>query len=421
MQGLSETDPEAFAIVQAEEERQGSKIVLIASENHTSRAVLEATGSVLTDKYAEGYPGKRYYGGVECVDRAEELALERARRLFGAEHVNVQPHAGAMANMAAYRALIKPGERVLAMNLSHGGHLTHGAKFNFSGKMYDFAWYGVDQETERLDYDAIDRQAQEFQPKLLVAGASAYPRIIDFERLRAIADGVSAKLMVDMAHIAGLIAANVHPSPVPYADVVTTTTHKTLRGPRGGMILSRAEYAKKIDQAVFPYMQGGPFMHSILAKAVCFQEALQPSFESYSQRVVQNARALAESLQRRGFRIVSGGTDNHLLLLDLRDKEINGIDAQVALDDVQLSTNKNMLPYDPLPPTQTSGIRLGSPAATTRGMGTDEMDRIGEWIARRLSAPSDEQEAASITREVRELTPHFPVPGVTRRSVGVPA
>jgi glycine hydroxymethyltransferase len=408
---LSTVDPEAEAIIRREERRQTEKIVLIASENHTSPAVLEATGSVLTDKYAEGYPGRRYYGGVEFVDQAEELAVERASRLFGSEHVNVQPHAGAMANMAAYRALLKPGDPVLAMSLSHGGHLTHGADFNFSGKMYDFAWYGVDQQTERLDYDAIEQQASEFQPKLLVAGASAYSRIFDFARLRAIADSVGAAFMFDMAHIAGLVAAGVHPSPVPFADVVTTTTHKTLRGPRGGLVLCREEYARKVDQAVFPYMQGGPFMHAILAKAVCFHEALQPSFVDYSRRVVDNARALASALQLRGFRIASGGTDNHLMLLDLRARNITGKDAQVALDEVNLSTNKNMMPFDPLPPTQTSGIRLGSPAATTRGMGPAEMESIADWIDRRLSAP-DETEAGAITSEVAALGARFPVPGI---------
>jgi glycine hydroxymethyltransferase len=409
---LSLADPEAYDIVRAEERRQTEKIVLIASENHTSPAVLEATGSVLTDKYAEGYPGRRYYGGVECVDLAEELALDRARRLFGADHANVQPHAGAMANMAAYRALIKPGDRVLAMNLSHGGHLTHGADFNFSGKLYEFAWYGVDEQTEQLDYDAIQRQAKEFQPKLLVAGASAYSRVFDFPRLREIADSVNAKFMFDMAHIAGLVAGNAHPSPVPYADVVTSTTHKTLRGPRGGLILCREQHAKKVDQAVFPYMQGGPFMHAILAKAVCFHEALQPSFGVYSQRVVENAQALVHGLQSRGFRIVSGGTDNHLMLVDLRGKGIDGKDAQVALDAVQLSTNKNMLPFDPLPPVRTSGIRLGSPAATTRGMGPAEMDRIADWISRRLSAPEDNNEAGAISAEVISTATRFPVPGV---------
>jgi glycine hydroxymethyltransferase len=410
---LGETDPSAFDIVLAEEERQSRKLVLIASENHTSRAVLEATGSVLTDKYAEGYPGRRYYGGVECVDRAEELAVDRARQLFGAEHANVQPHAGAMANMAAYQALVNPGDRVLAMSLSHGGHLTHGAGFNFSGKLYEFAWYGVDQETERLDYDAIQRQAEEFRPKLLVAGASAYSRTFDFPRLRSIADGLDAKLMVDMAHIAGLVAAGVHPSPIPFADVVTSTTHKTLRGPRGGLILCREEYGKKIDQAVFPYMQGGPFMHAILAKAVCFHEALQPEFKTYSQQVIDNAQVLADSLAGHGLRIVSGGTDNHLLLLDLRGTQVNGKIAQEILDDVQLSTNKNMLPFDPLPPTKTSGIRLGTPATTTRGMGSSQMGQIANWIARRLVAPDDEVEARQIRDEVASLVDQFPVPGVT--------
>jgi glycine hydroxymethyltransferase len=412
MTSLSQTDPEAFDIVRDEERRQTEKIVLIASENHTSRAVMEATGSVLTDKYAEGYPGRRYYGGVEVVDRAEELALDRAKELFGAEHVNVQPHAGAMANMAAYAALLKPGDRILAMSLSHGGHLTHGATFNFSGKLYRFDWYGVDEETEELDYDAIALQAQLFTPALIVAGASAYSRIIDFERLRAIADSVDAKLMVDMAHIAGLVAAGVHPGPVPFADIVTSTTHKTLRGPRGGLILCREQYAKKVDSAVFPYMQGGPFMHQILAKAVCFHEALQPSFKTYSQNVVDNARALSNALQDRGRRIVSGGTDNHLLLLDLRGAGVNGKQAQEALDDVQLSTNKNMLPFDPLPPTQTSGIRLGTPAPTTRGMGAAEMNLIAGWVDLRIESPDDEAAANRIREEISEITGRFPIPAL---------
>jgi glycine hydroxymethyltransferase len=412
MTSLSQTDPEAFDIVRDEERRQTEKIVLIASENHTSRAVMEATGSVLTDKYAEGYPGRRYYGGVEVVDRAEELALDRAKELFGAEHVNVQPHAGAMANMAAYAALLKPGDRILAMSLSHGGHLTHGATFNFSGKLYRFDWYGVDEETEELDYDAIALQAELFTPALIVAGASAYSRIIDFERLRAIADSVDAKLMVDMAHIAGLVAAGVHPSPVPFADIVTSTTHKTLRGPRGGLILCREQYAKKVDSAVFPYMQGGPFMHQILAKAICFHEALQPSFKTYSQNVVDNAKALSNALQDRGRRIVSGGTDNHLLLLDLRGAGVNGKQAQEALDDVQLSTNKNMLPFDPLPPTQTSGIRLGTPAPTTRGMGAAEMNLIAGWVDLRIESPDDEAAANRIREEISEITGRFPIPAL---------
>jgi len=415
---LAQTDPEAHDIVCSEERRQTEKIVLIASENHTSRAVMEATGSVLTDKYAEGYPGRRYYGGVECVDRAEELALDRVLRLFGAEHANVQPHAGAMANMAAYRSLLKPGDRVLAMNLSHGGHLTHGASFNFSGKLYQFEWYGVDRDSEELDYDSIQRQAEDFRPRLLVAGASAYSRVFDFPRLRAIADSVDAKFLFDMAHIAGLVAGGVHPSPVPYADLVTSTTHKTLRGPRGGLILGREEYAKKVDQAVFPYMQGGPFMHAILAKAVCFHEALQPEFKDYARRVVDNARSLAAGLHDRGLRIISGGTDNHLMLVDLRTvTALNGMEAQVSLDNVHLSTNKNMLPFDPLPPTQTSGIRLGTPAATTRGMGASEMVRIAGWISQCLSAPGDEASAANIRYEVAAVTERFPVPGVRQALV----
>ncbi|GAC1446072.1 MAG: serine hydroxymethyltransferase [Chloroflexota bacterium] len=331
---LSQADPEANAIIGRERDRQSRDIVLIASENHCSAAVLEATGSVLTDKYAEGYPGKRYYGGCEHVDEAEELAITRAKQLFGAEHVNVQPHAGAMANMAAYAALLQPGDRILAMNLSHGGHLTHGGGFNFSGKLYEFEWYGVDPHTEQIDYDALARQAEQFRPKLLVAGASAYPRFFDFPRLRTIADSVGARFMFDMAHIAGLVAAGVHPDPIPFADVVTTTTHKTLRGPRGGLILCKAELGKAINSAVFPYMQGGPFMHQILAKAVAFGEALKPSFKEYAKQIVTNASTLADRLQNDSFRLVTGGTDNHLMILDFRDTELTGKVAQAALESV---------------------------------------------------------------------------------------
>jgi glycine hydroxymethyltransferase len=411
MSALERSDPHAYAIVEAESRRQSENIVLIASENHCSRSVLEATGSVLTDKYAEGYPHKRYYGGCEHVDEAEELAISRARALFGAEHVNVQPHAGAMANMAAYAALLQPGDRVLAMNLSHGGHLTHGGGFNFSGKLYEFAWYGVDPDTERIDYDALQRQAGEVKPKLVVAGASAYSRFFDFPRLRAIADSIGARLMFDMAHVAGLVAGGAHPSPVPFADVITSTTHKTLRGPRGGMILCKEELAKSINSAVFPYMQGGPFMHQILAKAVAFGEALQPAFRDYARQVVENAAVLASALQERGFRLVSGGTDNHLMLMDFRESDITGREAQLALESVGLVANKNLVPRDHRKSVHTSGLRIGTPSATTRGMGRSEMEKIATWIERRLQGAHDETIQRVIQEEVALLTPRFPVPG----------
>lgn len=412
MATLSEQDPDAYEIVLRERSRQTNNIVLIASENHCSPAVLEATGSILTDKYAEGYPGKRYYGGCEHVDEAEELARERAKRLFGAEHANVQPHAGAMANMAAYAAVLQLGDPVLAMNLSHGGHLTHGGGFNFSGKLYRFESYGLDESTQQIDYDALERQAQEFKPKLLVAGASAYPRFFDFPRLRAIADSVGALFMFDMAHVAGLIAGGVHPSPVPYADIVTSTTHKTLRGPRGGLILCKQDLAKKIDSAVFPYLQGGPFMHSILAKAVAFGEALQPSFRDYAEQVVKNAATLGAELQARGFRLVSGGTENHLMLLDLRETEMSGRQAQAALETVNLVTNKNLVPFDTRTSVHTSGVRIGTPAATTRGMREPEMRQIADWIERRLHARDDEAVQREIQGEVISMVRHFPIPAM---------
>lgn len=412
MATLSQQDPDAYQIVLRERLRQSDNIVLIASENHCSPAVLEATGSILTDKYAEGYPGKRYYGGCEHVDEAEDLARDRVKQLFGAEHANVQPHAGAMANMAAYAAVLQLGDRVLAMNLSHGGHLTHGGGFNFSGKLYHFEWYGLDEETQQIDYDAVERQAKEFKPKLLVAGASAYPRLFDFPRLRAIADSVGALFMFDMAHVAGLVAGGVHPSPVPYADIVTSTTHKTLRGPRGGLILCTQDLAKKIDSAVFPYLQGGPFMHAILAKAVAFGEALQPPFREYAQQVVRNAAELGAELQARGFRLVSGGTENHLMLLDLRETEMSGRQAQAALESVNLVTNKNLVPFDTRTSVHTSGVRIGTPAATTRGMREAEMRQIGEWIARRLQAREDETIQREIQGEVLSMVRHFPIPAL---------
>lgn len=414
MTALSQSDPEAYEIVRREERRQSEDIVLIASENHCSPAVLEATGSILTDKYAEGYPGKRFYGGCEHVDEAEDLATYRARKIFGCEHVNVQPHAGAMANMASYAAVLDPGDRVLAMNLNHGGHLTHGAAFNFSGKLYEFQWYGVDRETETIDYDALTEQAASFRPKMLVAGASAYPRHFDFARLRAIADSVGAMFMFDMAHVAGLVAGGVHPSPVPYADIVTSTTHKTLRGPRGGLILSRESLAKRINSAVFPYMQGGPFMHQILAKAVAFGEALQPAFCQYASQVVENAATLARSLEDQGFRLVSGGTDNHLMLLDFRQLEITGRQAQAALESVGLVANKNLVPFDTRTPVLTSGLRIGTPAATSRGMGPGEITHIGKWIGERLIAPQDDRVRDKIHHEVHEMADRFPVPARTK-------
>ncbi len=412
MATLSQQDPDAYQIVLRERLRQTNDIVLIASENHCSPAVLEATGSILTDKYAEGYPGKRYYGGCEHVDEAEDLARDRVKRLFGAEHANVQPHAGAMANMAAYAAVLQPGDPVLAMNLSHGGHLTHGGGFNFSGKLYHFDWYGLDEETQQIDYDAMERQAKEFKPKLLVAGASAYPRLFDFPRLRAIADSVGALFMFDMAHVAGLVAGGVHPNPLPYADIVTSTTHKTLRGPRGGLILCRSDLAKKIDSAVFPYLQGGPFMHQILAKAVAFGEALQPDFREYAKQVVRNAAELGTELQSRGFRLVSGGTDNHLMLLDLRETDMSGRDAQAALESVNLVTNKNLVPFDTRTSVHTSGLRIGTPAATTRGMREVEMHQIGEWIARRLNARDDDAVQRDVQGEVLSMVRHFPIPAL---------
>jgi glycine hydroxymethyltransferase len=412
MSALALSDPDAFEIVRRERRRQADNIVLIASENHCSPAVLEATGSVLTDKYAEGYPHRRYYGGCECVDEAEELAVERAKKLFGADHANVQPHAGAMANMAAYAAVLAPGDRVLAMDLSHGGHLTHGGSFNFSGKLYDFRWYGVHPESEQIDYDLLESEARDFRPKLIVAGASAYPRQFDFARFRAIADAVGALFMFDMAHVAGLIAGGAHASPIRFADIVTSTTHKTLRGPRGGMILCRDALALSIDKAVFPYMQGGPFMHLILAKAVAFGEALRPDFAGYARQVVANASTLAGGLQNFGHRLVSGGTDNHLMVLDFRKSEMTGRAAQAALESVGLVANKNLVPYDTRSSVQTSGLRVGTPASTTRGMREPDMRIIAGWIGRRLESPEDEDLERRIRQEVLELTERFPVPGV---------
>lgn len=408
MKSLLHADPEIYAAVQDEKKRQMSVIELIASENLVTEAVLEAMGSVMTNKYAEGYPGQRYYGGCEVVDVAENLARDRAKALFGADHVNVQPHSGAQANTGVYFACLKPGDTVLGMNLAHGGHLTHGSPVNISGKYYNFVAYGVDRKTERIDYDQVREIAKEAKPALIVAGASAYPRIIDFAAFKSIADEVGALLMVDMAHIAGLVAAGLHPSPVPHAQFVTTTTHKTLRGPRGGMIMCKKEWATAIDKAIFPGIQGGPLMHVIAAKAVAFKEALEPSFKEYQSQVLKNAKALAEALMERGYRLVSGGTDNHLMLVDLTSKGITGRDAEVALDKVGITVNKNGIPFDTRKPMITSGIRIGTPAVTTRGMKEADMKVIARLIDETLSSIGDEAKAAKIAGEVQELTGKFP-------------
>ncbi len=412
-QRLWEWDPEVADAIACEERRQVNTIELIASENFTSPAVLAAVGSVLTNKYAEGYPGRRYYGGCECVDRVETLAIERAKKLFGADHVNVQPHSGAQANMAALYAVLRPGDRILGMSLQHGGHLSHGAKVNVSGQWFESYFYGVDPETERIDYDAVLDIAQTVKPRLIIAGASAYPRIIDFARFREIADRVGAVLMADIAHIAGMVAVGLHPTPVGAAQIVTTTTHKTLRGPRGGMILCDADYAEAIDKAVFPGTQGGPLMHVIAGKAVALGEALRPTFRAYIERVLENAQVLAETLQAEGFRLVAGGTDNHLLLVDLRPFGISGKKAERALDEVGITVNKNTIPNDPRPPTLASGIRIGTPAMTTRGFGPEEMRLTGRLIAQVLRAPDDEAVKTRVRAQVAELVSHFPVPGAT--------
>jgi glycine hydroxymethyltransferase len=414
---VERADPELYAAMIGEERRQVEKIELIASENYTSAAVLEAVGSVLTNKYAEGYPGRRYYGGCEWVDVAESLAIERAKALFGAEHANVQPHAGAQANMAAYAAIIEPGDTVLGLALDQGGHLTHGSPVNFSAKLYKFVPYGVRRDTEHIDYEELERLAKEHRPKLIVAGATAYPRFFDFARMRAIADSVGALLMVDMAHFAGLVAGGEHPSPVPHAQIVTTTTHKTLRGPRAGMILCTADLAKAVDKAVFPYSQGGPLMHVIAGKAVALKEAATPEFRDYAKQIRVNARTLAETLAGAGLRLVSGGTDNHLMLVDVRPLETTGKAAEKALDAVGITVNKNTIPYDTNKPGIASGIRLGTPAVTTRGMKEAEMRRIGELIARTLRSVKDEQALADVATEVLDLTSRFPVPGIARQAV----
>jgi len=409
---LTQRDSKASKILSLEAERQASTVNLIASENHASRAVLEAQSSVLTDKYAEGYPGQRYYGGCVYIDEIEDLAIERAKKLFRAEHANVQTHSGSQANMAAYSILLEHGDTAMGMSLSHGGHLTHGSKVNFSGQWYNFVPYGVDPKTEMLNYDEIEKLALEHKPKLIIAGASSYSRIIDFERLRHIADKVEARLLVDMAHIAGIVSAGLHPSPVPYAQVTTATTQKTLRGPRGGFILCDKELASAIDAAVFPGMQGGPYMHIIAAKAVCFFEAMQPEFVEYQKSVLKNARVLASELERHGMRIVSGGTDNHIVLVDLSPQGISGKDAEEALGVAGISVNRNTIPFDPKPPMITSGIRLGTPAVTTRGFSTEEIKRIASFIARVLSPSGDKRAQEQVRQEVQEMCQKFPIPGL---------
>jgi glycine hydroxymethyltransferase len=409
---LAQRDSKVAQILSLETERQASTINLIASENHASRAVLEAQNSLLTDKYAEGYPGHRYYGGCVYIDEIENLAIERAKKLFKAEHANVQAHSGSQANMAAYSVLLEHGDTVMGMDLSHGGHLTHGRKVNFSGKWYNFIPYGVNPKTELLNYDEIERLALKHKPKLIIAGATSYPRIIDFERLRCTTDKIGAKLLADIAHIAGIIAAGLHPSSVPYAQVSTATTQKTLRGPRGGFILCDKELASAVDRAVFPGMQGGPSMHIIAAKAVCFFEAMQPEFVDYQKSVLENARVLASELQRYGMRIVSGGTDNHLVLVDLSPKGISGKDAEEALEAAGISANRNTIPFDPKPPLITSGIRLGTPAVTTRGFGTEEMKRIASLIVKVLPPLGDKQAQEQVRQEVQEMCQQFRIPGL---------
>jgi glycine hydroxymethyltransferase len=408
-ESLAESDPEIAGLIREETRRQAEGLELIASENFVSPAVLEAVGSTLTNKYAEGYPGKRYYGGCEVVDRVEQLAIDRARKLFGAEHANVQPHSGSQANMAAYFALARPGETLLAMSLNFGGHLTHGSPVNFSGKLFQIVPYGLRQSDETIDMDEVVRLAREHRPRILVVGASAYPRTLEFDRFAEIAKEVGASLVVDMAHIAGLVAAGLHPNPVPHAEIVTTTTHKTLRGPRGGLILCREAHAKVLNSQIFPGIQGGPLEHVIAGKAVAFGEALRPSFKDYQRRVVENAQVLAEGLKQAGLRLVSGGTDNHLVLVDLRPKKLTGKVAEEALGKAGITVNKNMIPWDPEKPMTTSGVRIGTPALTTRGMGAREMTLVARLIGRALDAPADEAALARVRGEVRELCAHFPM------------
>jgi len=409
MSRLKETDPEIYEAIRREIKREQERIILIASENYASEAVLEAQGCVMTNKYAEGYPGQRYYGGCEFVDAAESLAIARAKELFGAEHANVQPHSGTQANMAAYLALLKPGDSILSMSLAHGGHLSHGHSVNFSGRLFRPIFYGVRRETGMIDYDEVESLAQQHRPRMVVVGASAYSRIFDFQRFRQIADGVGATLMVDMAHIAGLVAAGVHPSPVPVADIVTSTTQKTLRGPRGGLILCKAQFAKAIDRAVFPGTQGGPLMHVIAAKAVAFKEAMTPEYKTYQHHIVENAKALAETLKVHGFEIVSGGTDNHLFLVDLRSKNITGQDAEIALDMAGITVNKNAIPFDDKPPAVTSGIRLGTPSVTTRGMTPKEMEQIASMIQEVLEKPDAQKVRRDVQKRAKQLCKQFPI------------
>jgi glycine hydroxymethyltransferase len=406
---LNTVDPEIAELLRDEAKRQATGLELIPSENLVSEAVLEAMGSIFTNKYAEGYPGKRYYGGCEYADKVEQLAIDRAKQIFGAEHANVQSHSGTQANVSVYMSVLQPGDTVLGMNLAHGGHLTHGHPLNFSGKMYKFIAYGVKQGTETIDYDEVERLAQEHKPKMIVAGASAYSRIIEFERMSKAAKAVGALFFVDMAHIAGLVAAGVHPSPVPHADFVSTTTHKTLRGPRGGLVLCKAAFAKDLDRITFPGTQGGPLVHTIAAKAVCLKEAMEPAFQEYQKQVVVNAKALAASVARGGFRIVTGGTDNHLFLVELHPRGISGADAEKALDRAGITVNKNSIPFDPLPPMKAGGIRLGSPSVTTRGMREAEMETIGKWIAELLSHLGDAAIEQKLRAQVAELALRFPI------------
>lgn len=407
LENVKKQDEEIFSVIERESERQETNIELIASENFTSKAVMEAMGSQLTNKYAEGYPGKRFYGGCGVVDEAENIARDRVKKLFGAEYANVQPHSGSQANMAVYMSMLKPGDTVMGMDLSHGGHLTHGSPVSFSGKLYNFVSYGLSRETEKIDYDEVRRLAHEHKPKMIVAGASAYPRIIDFKMFKDIADEVGALLMVDMAHIAGLVAAGVHPSPVPYADFVTTTTHKTLRGPRGGVVLCKEKYGKDIDKTIFPGIQGGPLMHTIAAKAVCFGEALEDDFKKYAQQVVKNAGILADELGAYGFRVITGGTDNHLVLLDLTTKNITGKDAENLLESIGITCNKNAVPYDKLSPFVTSGIRIGTPAVTTRGFKEEEMRKIAYYI--NYAIDNRDKDLSHVREEIRELCKAYPI------------
>ena len=410
---LQSKDPRIAEIIAAEERRLREEIVLIASENYASRAVLEATGSVLTNKYAEGYPGRRYYAGTENVDAAESLAIDRAKQLFqGAEHANVQPHSGSQANMAAYFAALEPGDRVMGMSLDHGGHLTHGSPVNFSGRIYDFVHYGLDEESEMIDYDVVERIANELKPKIIVSGYSAYSRTIDFERFGQIADSIGALHLADMAHIAGLVATGAHPSPVPHADIVTSTTHKTLRGPRGAMALTTKAWARKYDSAVFPRMQGGPMGHTIAAKAVAYKEALSDDFKTYADNIVSNAASLADALSSSGMRIVSGGTDNHLMLVDMRGIGVTGAEAETKMRSVGIVANKNMVPFDPNPPRVTSGVRVGAPAVTSRGMGTKDMETIAELIVESLRVQEDSTQQRALGQRVKEFAEGFPVPGI---------